>query len=56
MFIKIASKTSTHASSNLFLNFISSIQHSQLHKNAADDCFLTSVSAHFYTALQRRSF
>lgn len=55
MFIKIASKTSAHTPSNLFLNFISSIQHSQLHKHTVDDCFLTS-QAHFYTSLQGRGF
>lgn len=48
MFIKIASKTSAHASSNLFLNFISSLQHSQLHKHTVDDCL--------YTTLQGRDF
>lgn len=40
-----------------FLNFISSIQHSQLQKHTADDCFLTSlVSVHFYTTLQGTDF
>lgn len=38
MFIKIARKTYTHIFSNLFLNFINSIQHSNLHKHT--DIFL----------------
>lgn len=48
MFIKIARKTYTHTFWKLFLNFISSIQHSQLCKYTADFFLLTSrVSVHF---------
>lgn len=43
MLIKIARKTYTHTFSNLFLNFISSIQHSKLHKHTADIFLLTKA-------------
>lgn len=54
MFIKIARKTSAHAYSNLLLNFISLIQHSQLHMRTVDDAFSLAVCLH--TTLQGDGF